>query len=270
MAAAVDHTDISPSSPPGQTEQETSSDSDAPEDVEDMWRTWERCVIVTKRSVVKSERSASELLRLPNGKIVYPWWAQERLRNEAATLKFIASNTKIPVPDCRLYSRDGLLHLEMTRITNGVLLLDVREESRATAVQAVEEQMNSDILPQLCSLRRSYIGSVDATLPIFPPSRVYGLDRRVWPRISSDGEGFGFCHNDLAPQNIFVDPSTFQIVGIIDWEFAGFFPGDFELPLWREFEWTARKKMCDEARPRNLGFFGLTTDDLRDDRASSP
>ncbi|KAK3984849.1 hypothetical protein QBC44DRAFT_374778 [Cladorrhinum sp. PSN332] len=90
-AAAVDRTDISPSSLRGQTEQEASSNNDVPEDIEDMWRTWERCVIVRKHSVVKSERSTSELPRLPNGKVLYPWWAQERLRNEAATLKFITS-----------------------------------------------------------------------------------------------------------------------------------------------------------------------------------
>jgi hypothetical protein len=148
--------------------------------------------------------------------------------------------------------------------------LDVEQGRRAAAVQAVEEQMNLDILPQLRSLRQSRIGSVDATLPVFPPSRIYGLDRRLWPRISTDSDEFVLCHNDLAPQNIFVDPNTFQIVGIIDWEFAGYFPQSFELPLWREFDWNGGKQLYDEARPRDLGFFGLTTDDLRDDRASSP
>lgn len=266
VAPAVDRT-ISPSS---LYKQEAKSNSDAPDDIEDAWRTWERSVVVKQHSVVKSERTTSELPRLPNGKILFPWWPQERLRNEAATLEFIASNTTIPVPACWLYSRDGLLHLEMTRITNGVLLLDVEQGSRAAAVQAVEEQMNLDILPQLRSLRRSHIGSVDATLPVFPPSRIYGLDRRVWPRISTDSDEFVLCHNDLAPQNIFVDPNTFQIVGIIDWEFAGYFPQSFELPLWREFDGKGGKQLYDEARPRDLAFFQLTTDDLRDDRASSP
>ncbi|GAB1312191.1 Aminoglycoside phosphotransferase domain-containing protein [Madurella fahalii] len=262
--------DVSPSLRRSETEQEAGSANDSSQDVEKVWKTWERCVTVKKHSVVKRELSTSGLMLLPNGKVMYPYWAQERLRNEAATLQFVASNTKIPVPGCRLYSKDGLLHLEMTRITNGVLLLDVDEELRAAAVQAVEEQMNSDILPQLRSLRRSCVGSVDATLPVFPPQRVYGIDRRDWPRIASDSNEFVLCHNDLAPQNIFVDPDNFQIVGIIDWEFAVFFPHYFELPLWREFEWAAGKKMYDEARPRELGFFGLTTDDLRDCRVASP
>lgn len=78
------------------------------------------------------------------------------------------------------------------------------------------------------------------------------------------------CHNDLGPQNVFVDPDTFKIVGIIDWEFAGFFPQYFELPLWRGFEWGPGKKLYDEAKPRYLGFFGLSEHDLRDCRVSSP
>lgn len=95
-------------------------------------------------------------------------------------------------------------------------------------------------------------------LCVFPPSRIYGVDRRVWPRISSSSSGdeeFVLCYNDLAPQNIFVDPETFRIVGIIDWEFAGYFPKEFELLLWREFEWEGGKRMYDEARGRDLEFF---------------
>lgn len=41
-----------------------------------------------------------------------------------------------------------------------------------------------------------------------------------------------FCHNDLGQHNIFVDPYTFEITAIIDWEFAGYFTEEFEYPLW--------------------------------------
>src|SRR4051794_40629814 len=121
MAAAVDRRDISPSIRCSSTEQKAGSDGDAPYDIEKVWKTWERCVIVKKDSAVKSELSRSDLMRLPNGKVMYLFWAQERLRSEAAILKVVASSAKIPVPDCRLYNKNGLLHLEMTRITNGVL-----------------------------------------------------------------------------------------------------------------------------------------------------
>lgn len=263
----------SPPLPPSQTPNPPTSAPD--DDIQDNWTTWERSVLIKTHTVLKSTRPPSSLPRLPNsGKPLLPWWPQERLLNEAATLTFISPNTTIPVPAVRrLYTTDdGLLHLEMTRIRDGVLLLDVNPAARGAAVQAVEAQMEAEILPQLRGLRRGYIGSVDSTLPVFPPSRIYGLDRRVWLRITSaeGGQEFVFCHNDLAPQNIFVDPETFRIVGIIDWEFAGYFPKEFELPLWREFEWEGGKRMYDEVRGRDLGFFGLTERDLRDDRGVSP
>lgn len=71
---------------------------------------------------------------------------------------------------------------------------------------------------------------------MFPPQRVCGRDRRKWPCISLETEDFVLCHNDLGPQNIFIDLTSFEIVAIIDWEFAGYFLMEFELPLWRELE----------------------------------
>jgi hypothetical protein len=241
----------------------------SPSDVENMEKSWERCVIVKKASAVKRELSESDLVQLPTGEIIYPYWPKERLQNEAATLEFIRSNTSIPVPDCQLYIKDSLLNLEMSRIVNSVLLEDIQEASRAAAIEAVEVQMTSTILPQLRSFRRMEMGSINNTLPVIPPQRIYQRDRRSWPRISSERDEFVFCHNDLAPQNIFVDPTSFQIVGIIDWEFAGFFPQEFELPLWRGFDWEAGRKMYEEARPRDLSFFGLTPNDLQDCRIVS-
>lgn len=41
-----------------------------------------------------------------------------------------------------------------------------------------------------------------------------------------------FCHNDLGQHNIFVDPDTFNITSIVDWEFAGYYTPEFEYPLW--------------------------------------
>lgn len=41
-----------------------------------------------------------------------------------------------------------------------------------------------------------------------------------------------FCHNDLSMHNIIVDPETFKINAIIDWEYAGFYPAEFEMPFY--------------------------------------
>lgn len=43
-----------------------------------------------------------------------------------------------------------------------------------------------------------------------------------------------FCHNDLSGHNIILNPETYEIVGIVDWEYAGFFPHWFERELWKK------------------------------------
>ena len=45
------------------------------------------------------------------------------------------------------------------------------------------------------------------------------------PRESKD---LVFCHNDLSTHNVIVDPETLAVKAIIDWEYAGFFPEEFE------------------------------------------
>ena len=43
---------------------------------------------------------------------------------------------------------------------------------------------------------------------------------------------FNFCHNDLAQYNIMMKIETLQVEAIINWEFSGFYPLEFEAPLW--------------------------------------
>ncbi|KAG8410351.1 hypothetical protein J3459_017161 [Metarhizium acridum] len=227
------------------------------------WKTFERCVTIYDDKVVKRELYEEELIRRPDGRVLRPFWAKERLQNEAATLQFISDNTSIPVPKCRLYSKDNILHLE-TQLIEGVLLKDIEEASRPTAIATVHDQLTHTIIPQLQALRRNYIGSVDSTLPVFPPQRVYMRDRRPWERVTSDTDCFVLCHNDPGPQNIFICPSSFQITGIIDWEFSGYFPSYFEIPLWKTLNWTEKEEVYAEAESREFEFFGLKREDLKD------
>ncbi|KID94603.1 aminoglycoside phosphotransferase, partial [Metarhizium majus ARSEF 297] len=225
-------------------------------------KTFERCVTIYDDKVVKRELSEEELARRSDGSIVRPFWAKERLQNEAATLEFISKNTSIPVPKFRLYSKDSILHLE-TQFIDGLLLEEIDEASRPTAIAAVHDQLTRTILPQLQALRRNYIGSVDPTLPVVPPQRVYLLDRRPWERVTSDTDCFVLCHNDLGPQNILICPSSFQIVGIIDWEYAGYYPSYFEIPLWKTVGRKEKEEVYYEAEARELAFFGLKREDLK-------
>lgn len=140
-------------------------------------------MVIERDRVIKRELGEHKLRRRPNHDVLRPFWARERLGNEAATLAFVAANTTIPVPPCRLYTQDSLLHLETKRITNGVLLEEMDQERRAAAAAAVDHQITSFVLPQLRSLRRGYLGSVDPSLPVFPPrglGRLYPTAVMKW------------------------------------------------------------------------------------------
>ena len=44
-----------------------------------------------------------------------------------------------------------------------------------------------------------------------------------------------FCHDDLQAANVIADPqdlATLKIQAIIDWEYAGFYPPQFEWPFY--------------------------------------
>jgi hypothetical protein len=195
------------------------------------WKSHERQYTLTDSTFIKSELPEEALpTSRATGRKVYPPWSRERLENEAATLKFIASTTSIPVPKfLDLYEENGLLHLKTER-ASGKSLEDI---ASVTATEHVANCLESSVLPQLRKLQHHTTGSVDTTLPLIPPSRITYRDKRpTWSRKTSSNTEFVFCHNDLGQHNIFVDPDTFNITAIIDWEFAGYYPPEFEYPLW--------------------------------------
>jgi hypothetical protein len=61
----------------------------------------------------------------------------------------------------------------------------------------------------------------------------------VHARKLSTPEQFSMAHLDLTPENILVDPESAAVVGIVDWEFAGFVPEWIALapPSWIAEEW---------------------------------
>ncbi|OAA76441.1 Aminoglycoside phosphotransferase [Akanthomyces lecanii RCEF 1005] len=229
--------------------------------------TWERRYVLRGDYFIKSELEEQKLIVRENGSVVRPFWPKERLLNEYATLRFVAANTTIPVPRHWLYMADGLMHLATERIVHARPLQDLPAEKTAAARKAVDEQIQRDVLPQLRAIRRDVIGSVAVSLPVVPPLRIFCRDDRRWPRITTtqdDVDNFVLCHNDLSAHNIFVDPDTFAIRAIIDWEYAGFYPERFEIPLWRMLTPQDRGRLVEEVRARDLAFFGLQPGDLRD------
>ncbi|CAK7264451.1 hypothetical protein SEPCBS57363_001083 [Sporothrix epigloea] len=190
--------------------------------------------------------------------VVIPYIA-DRIRNEAAALRFISEHTTIPVPKLLgLWEENGLVHLKTEMVHGAVELANVEESRLPAAIQSVTEQLEADILPQLRQLRRNFIGSADPKLPVTVPHNLWRFkDNPIWPQVTAEKDDFVFVHTDLGRQNILVDPDTFRIVSIIDWETAGFFPKDWELAKWKVNSRAPEELLLmSEAKAHQLLLFG--------------
>lgn len=50
---------------------------------------------------------------------------------------------------------------------------------------------------------------------------------------SRESKDLVFCYNYLSTYNVIVDLETLKVKAIIDWEYAGFFPEEFEGKVFR-------------------------------------
>ncbi|KAG6128110.1 hypothetical protein E4U12_005428 [Claviceps purpurea] len=202
----------------------------------------------TTKVFVKRQSHTDELGLDGYGNPAVNPYIADRLRNEAAVLQFVAKHTTIPVPKfLDLWEENGLVHLKTALVENGIELRNVDESLLSTAIMSVTAQLESDILPQLRRLRRNFMGSPDPELPMLPP-------RRFW-----DWKG---------TRNILVDPNTFKIVSILDWETAGFFPQEWELPLWTVNGPEEKYRMTREAHRQEIFAFDSPEKYLKESPAS--
>jgi len=199
------------------------------------WRICDREYTLTSTTFAKRQVLQSEY---PNERAISnALFSRERLQNEYHALVYMGEHTSIPIPKViEFVEQDGSLRL-VTRRIHGVLLDDIEDEERyKSAVDSVTSQLLNNILPQLQKLRNNSVGSVSSQVPVIPPIEALDLSEQVgridWPRVRSGTPDFSFYHNDLVQHNIFVDPETFDIKGIIDWEYSGFFPPWFEAARW--------------------------------------
>lgn len=153
----------------------------------------------------------------------------ERLQNEAACLEFVRKKTDIPVPDIlEAYSEDGSFVLVTKRLL-GVSMNKLPLQDQAVVAKEVEAHVRT-----LQTLRSNQLGGPSGI--VCPPKRAtqYFPSDATWSAACAADNSFVFCHCDLSQSNIIVDPKTLKIEGIIDWEYAGFWPVFFESPYFRD------------------------------------
>jgi tRNA A-37 threonylcarbamoyl transferase component Bud32 len=177
---------------------------------------------------------------------------------EADALRFVASSTKVPVPQVfGAYEQDGYGNIFMSRVI-GTPLHDVLHTLDELQIEKVTEQLSGFVKSwmDLCS---DFFGSMgfkacrDVFFQHLPaagmPEREYGPfrsraeyckglidalqnsrrggefdanDAHLIERIHGLGEGRTvFCHGDLTPGNILVD-DQFNVVAVVDMGVSGF------------------------------------------------
>jgi aminoglycoside phosphotransferase (APT) family kinase protein len=156
-----------------------------------------------------------------------PRLGKERLMNEAKSLQFIQQHTDIPVPTVYCHFEDDGAYYLITEYIEGVSMSELLEGQKALVGEELERH-----LAKLKTLKSCRLGGPSGI--IIPPYRVFQrTDMDYWHLRASSQDTYVFCHNDLSQQNVIVDPHTLEIRGIIDWEYAGFFPPRFEYPFYR-------------------------------------
>lgn len=194
------------------------------------WTNHEREFRIHPNSFSKRSFRPSEYrVYRPNPPPYVPPMGIERLQNEAACLEFVRRNTTIPVPAVlEAYSEDGSFVLVTERLF-GVTMCKLSPDDQAVVMEEVETH-----LVALRGLRSDTIGGLSGV--VCPPRRgaqYFPGDVRWEARKGGEGE-FGFCHGDLSQTNVIVDPETLKVEGIVDWEYAGFWPEFFETPYFRD------------------------------------
>ena len=199
----------------------------------------------TETSFIKRDLADYERIRRKDGSIITRRWIEERLYNEAAALRLVAEKTTIPVPKVIGVGKDdnGLAYLE-TELLPGIDLERIAHQCRmqegelhveegpceqcgSIAKKKTERFIVEEVLPQLEKLRHTTTGLDGFVLP--PPWILEYDERTHWEPKSTDSASYVFCHGDLAAHNIMIDPNGLDVVGIIDWEHAGYFPPEFQV-----------------------------------------
>lgn len=166
-----------------------------------------------------------------------------RISNEAAVLRFLKENTTIPVPEVYETTSDSIT----MEFLEGSTVEDVWKDLSDAETKAIGEQLR-DYINQLRNIRGSFIGSFDGSPAVDcrmfvnegGPFRtvtefmdfVLSDAPRNWPgaapmhsmvrnQMRTDYDVV-LTHGDLCSVNILVKGS--RITGIIDWEYAGYYP----------------------------------------------
>ncbi|KAK2609335.1 hypothetical protein QQS21_002116 [Conoideocrella luteorostrata] len=162
-----------------------------------------------------------------NGYMPIPLFSLERVLNEGSCLQFLAENTNIPLPKLHACFEDDGAAYVITEYVEGVGMDELDEEKQGIIAQELRTHMET-----LSKLNSNVWGGPSGL--VLPPYRIMrNSSGRPWKVKPRETQNLVFCHNDLSANNVIVNPSTLKIAAIIDWEYAGFYPPEFEREFFR-------------------------------------
>lgn len=190
--------------------------------------TAERKYYHVKKTFIKRSLRPSEWQISPfKGTIHVPRLGIERILNEAAALTYVKENSAIPVPTLHACFEDDQSAYIVTSYVDGVSMSSLTDHQKALVTQELEAHIRS-----LHSLRGPRLGGASGHV-ILPYRMLQKTFKDDWNLQTSSTAEYVFCHNDLSQQNVIVNPETLKIAAIIHWEYAGFFPEEFDVPFYK-------------------------------------
>ncbi|KAF2219684.1 kinase-like domain-containing protein [Elsinoe ampelina] len=150
----------------------------------------------------------------------------QSLKNEAACLQLVQTETDVPVPRVLCDFEDDNAYYLITEYIEGVGMNELTEDQKAVVKQELLTHIDS-----LHKLKSARLGGPSGL--VIPPYRIrLATEQDKWRLKETDSEQYVFCHNDLSQHNVIVDPDTLKINAIVDWEYAGFYPAYFEMAVY--------------------------------------
>lgn len=142
------------------------------------------------------------------------------IRNEKLALDYIRKHTSIPVPKVVFYLDEGSRVYLATEFVEGVELAEIEDPAgKQKAIEQVDAYVR-----ELETHKSNKIRGFGFDICLPPCAEALEMPSTVSRFPEYDDERFVLCHGDLHDSNVIVDPKTFEVKAIIDWEYAGFYP----------------------------------------------
>ena len=177
---------------------------------------------------IKRNLTPSEYLINSAGKLLIPYLCMERMKNEVAAIRYVQSlNINIPTPNIRCAFEDHGRYYIITDHVPGVPLAELPHDKKVPVIKELE-----GYVAQMHAIKSNVMGGFlgDVIVP-YRVGVALPQDQLLVLRESAVPE-FVLCHNDLSQHNVIVDEKTLKVNAILDWEYAGFYPPEFDGPFY--------------------------------------